>query len=458
MFKELNKAKEIFLKNKNNKVLIATHIDTDGLTSMVILKKIVERLEVDADFIFLKQINEETIDDIDFDYDLIILADFGSGQLSIIKEKIEEVRYNKKIIILDHHQIEKERVENIILVNPLTENKETCGAGVCYLFAKAINSNWIDLAKYAVIGAVGDVQNIEGKLKSLNREILCDAIFAGDVVIKNDLQLYGRQTRPLFVSLRYWADVRTDLLDNDLNIIKYINYINKKYGIDIDPTKSLAKLPYSYKKIIGNELLIKSLQYVPPHWAKYVPKVIFGEVYELSYEDEGSYLKDLEELSTCINSCSRYGDYETAINILLGNKKYYNKMIKNLERHRKNLREALNHIKTEVEIKKEKNFQYFETDKIKPNIIGIVAGMSYTIDEIDWQKPIFAIAEDENSYKVSARCPKLLCFAENIDLGKAIKIASEKANGSGGGHKFASGAYIKNKEEFIKCLSEALKV
>ncbi|XRO74655.1 single-stranded-DNA-specific exonuclease RecJ [Methanocaldococcus sp. 28A] len=463
----LKKGAKVLEKNKNNKILIVTHIDTDGLTSRVILQKVAERLNLDADFMFLKQITIETINEIPFkDYDLIIFADLGSGQLKMIKEKLKELNLldkKDKIIILDHHQPEEIKIpETIVHINPIAIGKrgaEICGAGVSYLFAKTINNEWIDLAKYAVLGAVGDIQNIEGKLTGLNEKILKDAINAGDIKKSMDLQMYGRQTRPLFVSMRYWADIRTDLLNNDSRIIKYIQYINKKYDIEINPTMRIAEIPFEHKKIIGNELLIKCLSYVPNHWTPYIPKVIFGEVYEFKCEEFGSPLRDLEEFSTCINACSRYGDYETALNVLMGDRgKYYSRMLSNLRKHRNNLREALEHVKNDVEIIKKENFQYFETDKIMPNIVGIVAGMSYSIEEVDWMKPIFAITEDDNGYKVSARCPKLLCFAENINLAKAIKYASEKVDGSGGGHKFACGAYIpNNKKEFIRYLEVALK-
>lgn len=175
---ELKKGAKVLQNNKNNKILIVTHIDTDGLTSRAILQKLAERLNLDADFMFLKQITIETINDIPFkDYDLIIFADLGSGQLKMIKEKLDELNLSDKrdkIIILDHHQPEEIKIpKTIIHINPLTIAKsgaEICGAGVSYLFAKAINNDWIDLAKYAVLGAVGDIQNIEGKLIGLNRK------------------------------------------------------------------------------------------------------------------------------------------------------------------------------------------------------------------------------------------------------------------------------------------------
>ncbi|WP_456418785.1 single-stranded-DNA-specific exonuclease RecJ, partial [Methanocaldococcus infernus] len=405
MLREIERARKFILKNLDKKFLIVTHVDTDGLTSRVILQKLAERLNLDADYLFLTQLTPSTVEEVPFnDYDIIIMADLGSSHLSLLKE------VRKKIIILDHHQPENIKLSNIIHVNPHLEGRSSldlCGASVSYLLARAFGNN-IDLAKYAILGAVGDVQNIWGRLEGLNRAILSDAILSGDLVVKSDLQLYGRCSRPLYISLRYWSDVRTDLLNNDENIIRYIKYINKKHNLNIDPTSSLSEIDYNEKKILGNELIIKALRYVPKGWVRFLPKVVFGEVYELRDEEE-KILIDLSEFSTCINACTRYGDYETALKVLMGDRGKYLKRIKeNLREHRKNLREALKHVKNDVEIIEEKKFQYFVTDKIEKNIIGIVASLSYGIDEINWLKPILAFSELSEGYKVSARCPRLM--------------------------------------------------
>ncbi|EHP83787.1 single-stranded-DNA-specific exonuclease RecJ [Methanotorris formicicus] len=457
----LKRAVKTLRKNKNNNILICTHIDTDGITSRIILEKLMERLNIDADFMFLKQIDVNSIEEIPFsDYDLIIFADLGSGQLSLIKEKIKNS--NKKVIILDHHIVENTKIpENIINVNPWNLNRdggrEICGAGVCYFFAKMCNPRWTDLAKYAVLGSVGDVQNFEGKLKGLNEKILKDAVERGDVKKYMDLQFYGKQTRPLFISMKYFTDVRTDLVNSDSRIIRFIMNVGKKYNLDINPTLSLCEIPYEYKRALGSEFLHKCNKYVPREWSIYLPKVIFGESYEFVHEEFKTPLRDLEEFSTCINACSRYGEYEIALNVLRGDREgYYKKMLSMLRKHRKNLAKSLNHVKDEVEIVQKDKFQYFETDKIKSEIVGIVAGLTYSLEKVDWKKPIFAIANNGEGYKVSARCPKLLAFAEDINLADAIRYASYKVGGSGGGHRFACGAYVPDADEFIKYLEKRL--
>ncbi|WP_018154241.1 single-stranded-DNA-specific exonuclease RecJ [Methanothermococcus thermolithotrophicus] len=465
----LKKAVKVLRKNRDKNILICTHIDTDGINSRIILEKLMERLNIDAEFMFLRQIDFKTIDTIPFDYDVIIFADLGSGQLELIKEKMNEYglldRKDKYIIILDHHLIDDTKLpENIINVNPWNNNidggKEICGAGVCYLFAKICDPRYTDLAKYAILGAVGDIQNLEGKLVGLNREvILKDAIEAGDIVNFPDLQFYGKHTKPLFTSIKYFTDVRTDLMNNDSRIIDFINKINRKYDTNILPKNYLCELTLDEKRMIGTEFLSKCNRHVPPKWIVYLPKVIFGESYELRSEEIKSPLRNLEEFSTCINSCSRYGEYETPLQVLKGDRdKYYDKMKKMLRSHKRNISESLDYIKNEVEIIQRDKFQYFEVEnnKIGGNIVGIIAGMSYSIEEVDWKKPIFAISEIDEGYKVSARCPKLISFAEDINLAEAIKYASKKVGGSGGGHKFACGSYIPKKGDFIKYLEDIL--
>ncbi len=463
----LKRAVKTLRKNRNNNILVYTHIDTDGLTSRVILENLMNRLNIGVEFRFLKQLGSNNIDDIPFnDYDLIIFADLGSGQLNLIKDKIKQdyPNYNKNIIILDHHIPSKTKVpEYIINVNPWEGNidggKEVCGSGVSYFFAKMCNPRYTDLAKYAVLGAVGDVQNLEGKLNGLNKIIVEDAVNCGDIIHFPDLQFYGKHTKPLFASIKYFTDVRTDLMNNDSRIINFINSINRKYDLEIIPKDNLCNLTLKEKKILGNEFLTKCNKYVPPEWAIYLPMVIYGESYEFANEEIMTPFRNLEEFSTCINACSRYGDYETPLKVLMGDReKYYDKMKYRLNTHKRNLSKSLQYIKENVEIVQKENFQYFKIDNnvIDGSIVGIVAGMSYSIEEVNWKKPIVAICETENGYKVSARCPKLLTFAENINLAEAIRYASFKVGGSGGGHKFACGAYIPELGNFIEYMDSKL--
>ncbi|HIP16467.1 MAG TPA: DHH family phosphoesterase [Methanothermococcus okinawensis] len=466
---QLRKAVEVLMKNKDGNILVYTHVDTDGITARVILEELFSRLNIEGEFRFLKQLNMVTVESIPFkEYNLIIFADLGSGQINLINEKIKEYNlWNSRdhsIIILDHHIPAYSKIpDNIIHVNPWNNNldggREICGAGVAYKFAKLCNPNYTDLAKYAILGAVGDIQNLGGSFVGMNREILEDAKARGDILEFPDLQFYGKHTRPMFVSIKYFTDVRTDLMNNDSKILNFVKTINRRYNLEIDPREPICNLSFEEKRVIGSEFLSRCNKYVPLSWIKYLPKVIFGMSYEFRGETVMTPLRNLEEFSTCINACSRYEDYVTPLEVLKGDRgKYYSRMLYMLNRHKKNLYKALKYIKDNVEIVQRERFQYFEIEKNKVDegIVGIVTGMSYSIEDVDWKKPIFAIKEKDNGYKVSGRCPKLLTFAADINLADAISYASMKVGGTGGGHRFACGAYIPHKKDFIKYIENRL--
>ena len=117
------------------------------------------------------------------------------------------------ILILDHHpsvrplNFNKSTIPgNLIEVNPnyfgIDGSHEISGGGISYLLAKTFGHN--HLSWLGVLSGVGDMQNTHtGKFMGLNRNILEESSFLGQVNYTNDLSIYGRQTRPLFVALSF---------------------------------------------------------------------------------------------------------------------------------------------------------------------------------------------------------------------------------------------------------------
>ncbi|MDR3222296.1 MAG: single-stranded DNA-binding protein, partial [Methanobrevibacter sp.] len=70
------------------------------------------------------------------------------------------------------------------------------------------------------LAAVGDMQNsMTGKLEGLNKIILKDAVNKVYVKVTEDLSLYGRQTRPLYLALSYFSDVKLPITNNTTEAI-----------------------------------------------------------------------------------------------------------------------------------------------------------------------------------------------------------------------------------------------
>jgi len=457
MKKSFQKGNEM-VKNAED-IQIYSHIDCDGITAGSILSTILDRLEKDheVDFITL-----DKIDDLSLENELTIFSDLGSGQNV---HKLGDS--SSKIIILDHHPPLRPMIYDnhasgeFLEINShyydIDGSFEVSGGGMAYLLARTFG--FYDLSWLGVLSAVGDMQNnIPGKLVGLNQNILADGVKKGLVDPVNDLSFYGRQTRPVYVALSYFGDVKLPITNNRNESIHMLN----KLGI---PTKNgrkarvLSDLTKKEKSLIFSELLKMLSREVPKKYIKHVPKLISGESYEFLDEKKYSPLRDASEFSTAINACSRHQHPEIALKVLKGNRGLALDEMDGLTlEHRRYLAQKMDWIREEDRIIQMKNLQYFEGSEIKSEVIGTVAGMILSYG--DWKKPIIGftpVNDDEDGVKVSLRCSRLLAY-DGIHFGNIIRKVAEKSGGSGGGHSVACGAYVpgENMDKFLGILNEYL--
>lgn len=166
--------------SKQGEILLIVDCDTDGVTSGAIMYNYIKLCKPDAKITFVmhekKQHGlEDHIDNIlngDTHYDLIIQPDSGSNDLEYHKQ-LDEI--GTKVLVLDHHLLEKEVAPNVVLVNNQTsigyENKDLTGAGVAYQFCRAFDSaieqnysdELIDLAALGIIGDMGSMTSLENR-------------------------------------------------------------------------------------------------------------------------------------------------------------------------------------------------------------------------------------------------------------------------------------------------------
>jgi RecJ-like exonuclease len=335
---------------------------------------------------------------------------------------------------------------------------EVSGGGMSYILARTFG--FYDLSWLGVLSAVGDMQNsLTGKLVGLNRNILNDSIQHNLVSSANDLSIYGRQTRPIFVALSYFGDVNLPITNNRNECIQML----KDLGI---PTKkgkkarTLSDLTSEEKNKIFSELVRMLSREVPKKYIKHVPKLIAGEYYDFISEKKHSPLRDASEFSTAVNACSRHNNPDIAFKVLKGDRQFaLDEMEYLTKEHRIYLAKKMEWVRGEDRIVQLQNLQYFEGSEIKSEVIGTVAGMILSYG--DWRKPIIGftpVGEDDNGLKVSLRCSRLLAY-DGIHFGNIIRKVAGKVGGNGGGHSVACGAYIPrdNMDKFLKTFDEYLK-
>jgi len=429
-------------------VLVIAHIDADGITSAAIASKTLDGIGKKHTVRFVKKLSEDTIAEInESKASAVWIVDLGSGYLSQIKRS--------NVIITDHHtpdnkwrsgQTALDDFSSICHVNPHTHGmdgaQEICGAGVTYVVATEIDPDNRSLAYLAIVGATGDFQDsYSSRLTGYNRLILQDACDAGDILVENDVRIFGRETRPLTQFLQFCNDPFLPGLTNDA---AGCNAFFTECGIKLknrDGWKTWSQLTPDEKDVVISRIkeLIVS--------AGGSADRLVGEVYTLPRFPLGSELRDAKEFATLLNSCGRYDDAETGLRICLGDNSAIKDASSNRNEHRRQISSALSYIKQNRLIVERRWVQYFNSgSEIRETIVGIAAGMLLGNDGVRKDIPMIAFAKADDGIKVSARADRGLAN-RNLDLSEVMKRAAELVGGYGGGHNIAAGATIPEGKE-----------
>jgi len=437
------------------------HYDADGCSSGAILVSALQREGKKVKWKWVKQLYRETVAEIKGMGENYIFVDFGSGQLEYLKEN-----FGENLFVLDHHQ--KTSVGHKYHFSPfdygINGGFEISAAGIAYLFAETLNEKNSDLIPLALVGAVGDVQDFSGKLVGINAEIARKGAEKGFVKIENDLRLYGRVSRPLVQFLMYSSSpILPELTANEENCAKFL------YGTGIElksgeKWRTYSELSKNEKEKLATALILHLNKHGVPEWKI---REMFGEVYLFPKEDSKSPLSEAKEFSTLLNACGRHGKADVAIEVCLGDRgEKYSEALALMQEHRRQLRHGIEFV-MQNGLKEEEQFYYFDAGtEIKESIVGIVAGMLYGSGIVGTEKPIIAIARnDDGSLKISGRATKEQ-LEKGINLGKAFREVCEKLGegNEGGGHAIAAGLKLEEGKllEFLRALNakfrEQLKI
>ncbi|MBS7616525.1 DHH family phosphoesterase [Candidatus Bathyarchaeota archaeon] len=206
-FKEFNqhanKVIALIEKEAPSEAIIVHHDDADGLCSAAVMLKALEREGINAKTFCLEKVYMEVIADLHSkESQTIFYVDIGSSHADAISE------FNKGrnlTVILDHHDPKPPKDPKVLDLN--LENfgfkgeTDFSGATCCYLFAKALNEENIDLSYLALVGS----SEIPEGFKSINAMVVEEAIKAGVVHKKGktfEIPKLGVKVDSLFSSLQ----------------------------------------------------------------------------------------------------------------------------------------------------------------------------------------------------------------------------------------------------------------
>jgi single-stranded-DNA-specific exonuclease len=448
------------------RVLLASHIDADGLTSAAIAAEALDRADIPFETVFEKQLDPDAIAGIaERDFSTVLFTDFGSGQLDDITDHEAAGAFTP--VIADHHQPADAGTE--FHLNPLLEGlngaTELSGAGTTYVLARALDSEARsasetasgeersdepradnrDLAALAVVGAVGDMQDSSGELVGANREIVAEGVAAGVLAETTDLALYGKQSRPLPKLLEYANDVRIPgISGSERGAIGFLSDLDIELERDGE-WQRWVDLTTDERQTVASALLQRAVARGVP--ANRIDDLV-GTTYTLTNEAEGTELRDASEFSTLLNATARYDRADVGLAVCRGDRDdTLDEARTLLTNHRKNLATGLDWVKREG-VTQGEHVQWFDAgEAIRETIVGIIAGMALGTDALRGDRPVIAFAaKSDTESKVSARGTHRL-VRSGLDLSAVMGEVARALGGDGGGHDVAAGATIPKGDE-----------
>jgi len=443
--------------HKGQTIKLVSHLDADGISSGALASAFLNKLNIPFSLSIVSQLTKEVLQGLGKeDYEFFVFTDLGCGQISFIHESLN----CKTVFVLDHHIPEEVEVpSHIHVVNPhlfdIDGSSEISGAGVVYLFGKALDSSMTEYAHVAIIGAVGDIQNKDGFLP-LNELIVEDAVKAGKLKVIKGLRAYGAQTRPLHKTLEYSSDPYIPgVTGSESGAIQFLQEI----GIDPKLDKGWRKIVHlteEEKKKLIEGIIIKRL-------GEEHPEDVLSDVYILRDEKKESPLRDVKEFATLLNSCGRMEKGSLGIGACLGDEALKKKAIASLSSYRKKIVEGLRwyeEMKDSDSIVKGNGYIIINAkDKILASMIGTMASMVSKSNKLEPNTFILALADLLNgTSKVSLRISGLK--PADIDLREVVsEIAQKVGNCEAGGHIHAAGAMVPSDKEaeFVKVAQEVLE-
>ncbi len=459
LFKEYTaKVAEKFRQlDRKETVRLISHLDCDGIAACSIMVKVLNQLGMRYSISIVKSLSADLVNELSKEsYRYIVFTDLGSGQLDLIRGKLED----RTILILDHHiPSTEEKIGNILHVNPhlfgIDGSKEISGAGVVYFFAREIDPRHENMAHIAVIGALGDVQESNGFM-AMNNEILQTAIRKKKIKVDLGLRLFGIQSRALYKVLQYSTDpFIPGVSGSESGSIQFLQ------SLGINPKSSDGWRKYVNLTEAEVQKLVAGI--VMRRKGEDKPEDVLGCIYTLLEEEKESPLRDAREFATLLNACGRLGKASLGIGTCLNDEKIKKNALTHMLKYKKEIVMSLNWYnenKNSKDIIAEDGILIINAkDNILPTMIGTVASIISKGNDLKENTYIISLARDSDgttkvSLRIAGQRPR-----KDIDLRSVITEIAASVGGEAGGHHQAAGALIdsRKEDEFITAAKGILR-
>ena len=448
------------LRESKGPALIVSHYDADGISAASIVCKLLSELGIFYQLKIVEQLTPKMFSSItSSSYNPVFILDMGSG---LKRPQIKD----KEMFILDHHLPSREdrTDDDVYELNPnlygIDGSTDISSSGIAYLLARELMDEYVTLSPMALIGALGDRQDVGEKFsfKNINLFILNEAKKYNIVQVRIGLRLFGSLSRSLVKALAYTVDPYIPgISGNEAASLNFLTKIGIKVVKEGKP-RTLKDLSEDEVRALATELIKYMINTgLPVSEAER----IFGYNYYIRREQ--SPLADLREFSYVLNACGRMERHDLGIALCLHRSgEHVREALSLLKDYRRVISETLSFIrgnKDAIVRTYERVLHISLGDVINDKTAGAIASL-ITSSEANTSHKVICVSVNskDNLVKLSLRKGKKV--QKDIHIGEILSKLSEKYGIVGGGHENAGGALIRRDKlnEFLNDLDKMLKI
>ncbi|WP_292518734.1 DHHA1 domain-containing protein [Methanoculleus sp.] len=321
----------------------------------------------------------------------VLLCDFGSSLPDLSGD----------VMVVDHHLPHFKGDHH---VNPRLEgidgDRNLSAAGAAYLVAQRMGDNR-DLAGLALLGILGDGQDLEGP----NREIVSEGIANGFITPRRGLRLAGR-----------------GLVEQ---LALAVNPYLTGFSGDPETARTLVAAVTDEDDLDTEALLSRIVLATAPKASLPALCGIWGTTYSLGRE----VIDEALNLAAVVDACGKAGCGDLGASLCLRSTHALQEAWEITARYRQAVITGIRGVR-----RLDERVALFAVDDgtVTSDVADALA------NDFVQDGPVFVIGERGDQYFISARCPPGI----DLDLEALMRRAAEACGGQGGGHHRRAGARI----------------
>jgi single-stranded-DNA-specific exonuclease len=447
-------ASVVRMAEERKRILIATHIDADGLCSGSAVFSALSKKGANVTLRALPDLDPDSVQKLASEkFDFYVFTDLASGLMKELGSTLEG-----RFLVVDHHQYPEEDRGNPSVVNAwdfgFDGGKEACSSSMACMFAEAVDPSNKGLAHLGVVGALADRQDTgEGRsLMGVNRWALEEAVGAGLVSVSKDLLFTGRETRPIHEAVALTSTPHLPGITGAKDAVLAALHSSGLQLKDRGAWRTISSLSPEEK---GKVTEVIAGRVGGQDGATEALASLVGEVYTLDAEDPYTPLRDAREFGTLLNSCGRMGVTGTGVAICLGDRSgALKEATASLSEYRSSLSKALDAVNSDPSLVEPHGDVVFVKGEgvVDEKMLGPVISILTSSPPFSDKVVVGRSSSPEGKMKVSSRVGD--SYPGVVNLATVMREAAQASGGVGGGHEMAAGAKIpaSRKEEFTSAV------